>query len=536
MSISTLVHRFRKAFRVFRRAQSGNVIVTFALLLVPLMGLVGASVDYSRASSDRAAMQAAVDATALMLSKEASTLTATQMSQKASSYFTALFTRTGTTGITISPTYTTSGGGQLVVTGTGIVPTTFLNVMGLSSININASSTVTWGNTKLRVALALDNTGSMSSSSKMTALKTATKNLLTQLQAAAAQSGDVYVSIIPFAKDVNADPVNYNQTWVRWDDGTDTSWDGSNGDCSKSGYAPRSTCVAQSSCSKSAYTTQATCVAQGACSKSAYTTQATCVAQGTCSQSSYTSQTTCVAQGSCSKSGRTTASSCSSNNGIWTPDTWAAATWTPATWTAVTWAPRNHNTWNGCVMDRDQNYDTTNTAASAGVSGTLMPAEQYASYCPTMLMALSYDWTALANKVNAMAPNGGTNQAIGLQWAFQSLTSAPFTIPAMDPKYKYNQVIILLTDGLNTQNRLYGNGVDPSPEVDARQKILCDNVKAAGITLYAVQVNTSGDPTSALLQGCASTPNKFFLLTSSTAIVTTFNQIGTALSNLRVAK
>jgi hypothetical protein len=192
-------------------------------------------------------------------------------------------------------------------------------------------------------------------------------------------------------------------------------------------------------------------------------------------------------------------------------------------------------------MDRDQSYDTTNAATSTGTPATLIPAEQYATYCPTPLMALSYDWTALGKKVDAMVPNGGTNQAIGLQWAFQSLTSAPFTIPAMDSNYKYKKVIILLTDGLNTQNRLYGNGSDPEPKVDARQTILCDNIKAAGALLkdwviYTVQVNTGGDPTSTLLQNCASDSNKFFLLTSSTGIVTTFNQIGTELSNLRVAK
>jgi hypothetical protein len=32
-------------------------------------------------------------------------------------------------------------------------------------------------------------------------------------------------------------------------------------------------------------------------------------------------------------------------------------------------------------------------------------------------MALSYDWIALNSKIDAMSPDGGTNQAIGLQWA-----------------------------------------------------------------------------------------------------------------------
>jgi hypothetical protein len=67
-------------------------------------------------------------------------------------------------------------------------------------------------------------------------------------------------------------------------------------------------------------------------------------------------------------------------------------------------------------------------------------------------------------------------------------------------------------------------------------------LNAAGITLYAIQVNTSGDPTSTLLQNCAGSPgkypdpSKFFLLTSSNEIVTVFKQIGTAITQLHVAK
>jgi von Willebrand factor type A domain len=136
--------------------------------------------------------------------------------------------------------------------------------------------------------------------------------------------------------------------------------------------------------------------------------------------------------------------------------------------------------------------------------------------------------------VNNMSPGGNTNQAIGLALGWMSLVGGgPFpTPPAMDPHYQYQQVIILLTDGLNTQDRWYSD----QASIDARQQITCNNIKAAGITLWAVQVDTGGDPTSTLLQNCASDSSKFFLLTSSSQIITTFNQIGTALSNLRVAQ
>ena len=64
----------------------------------------------------------------------------------------------------------------------------------------------------------------------------------------------------------------------------------------------------------------------------------------------------------------------------------------------------------------------------------------------------------------------------------------------------------------------------------------CANIKAAGVTLYTIQVNTGGDPTSTLLKNCASSSDKFFLLTSANQIVTTFNAIGTNLTKLRIAQ
>ncbi|HZM06959.1 MAG TPA: hypothetical protein VFC11_00705 [Methylocella sp.] len=53
--------------------------------------------------------------------------------------------------------------------------------------------------------------------SKLTTMQTAAKNLSGQLSAATAVNGDVYVSIVPFAKDVNAGASNYAQSWARWE-------------------------------------------------------------------------------------------------------------------------------------------------------------------------------------------------------------------------------------------------------------------------------------------------------------------------------
>ena len=95
-----------------------------------------------------------------------------------------------------------------------------------------------------------------------------------------------------------------------------------------------------------------------------------------------------------------------------------------------------------------------------------------------------------------------------------------------------------MTDGLNTANRwnnvLSGSGTTAA--IDARTALVCSNIKAAGITIYTVQVDTSGEsPPSTLLQNCASDTSKWFYLQDPGQLVTVFTQIGTQLSQLRIA-
>ena len=72
MTAQTLFARLRAGARQFRKDQRGNVVIIFTLTLIPV---IGAAVDYSRASSAKVAMQSAVDSTALMLSKGPACLT-----------------------------------------------------------------------------------------------------------------------------------------------------------------------------------------------------------------------------------------------------------------------------------------------------------------------------------------------------------------------------------------------------------------------------------------------------------------------------
>ena len=65
----------------------------------------------------------------------------------------------------------------------------------------------------------------MADDGKMPAMKTAAKSLIDQLSALAKNPGDIYISIIPFAKDVNVGAEQLRQaTWINW-----TDWDADNG-------------------------------------------------------------------------------------------------------------------------------------------------------------------------------------------------------------------------------------------------------------------------------------------------------------------
>jgi Flp pilus assembly protein TadG len=207
---------FGRLLRRFSSARGGNVVFTFALALIPVAALTGAAVDYSRGNAVKADMQGALDATALMLGKDPSlgSMSSSQLQTKASNYFNALFTAPDAYNTLLAVPVIDNTASTVTVSASAKVKTSFMKLINVANLDISSSATVAWGTTRLRVALALDNTGSMASAGKMTALKTASHNLLTQLKNAASQNGDVYVSIIPFNKDVNVGKSNYSQTWV----------------------------------------------------------------------------------------------------------------------------------------------------------------------------------------------------------------------------------------------------------------------------------------------------------------------------------
>ena len=117
--------------------------------------------------------------------------------------------------------------------------------------------------------------------------------------------------------------------------------------------------------------------------------------------------------------------------------------------------------------------------------------------------------------------------------------------PAIDTSdgIKTQKIIIFLTDGDNTEDRwnsIFGSGkVNNKDDIDDRMKAACENAKANNITIFTVLVMEGNE---SLLKACASPDSvepkgpKYFKLTSASQLATTFHEIGTSLTKLRIAQ
>jgi Flp pilus assembly protein TadG len=149
---------------LFRRAEQGNVILVFAIALIPIIAMMGAAIDYSRANSVKADMQAALDATALAMVKNSplGSMTQAQMTTSATNTFTALFNRPYAQNVSVTPTYTSGSSSTLNVAGSATVPTTFMQVVGIKQVAVATSSTVSFtGSKTLSLNIVFDTSGSM---------------------------------------------------------------------------------------------------------------------------------------------------------------------------------------------------------------------------------------------------------------------------------------------------------------------------------------------------------------------------------------
>ncbi|WP_292555868.1 pilus assembly protein [Mesorhizobium sp.] len=223
----------RDFWRDFCRDRRGNYALMTVLAMVPLMGAVALSVDYSSMISEKQkvvnALDAANFATARRLAEGA---TDDQLRAYALEFFKANLGDSidpANTTLSVTLPSSTTGGGLVKLCAALVYKPYFLPAAAMlidkqsSDVDYSVCSEVRLKNT-LEVAMVLDNSGSMSNlgtgagQKRIDLLKQAAKQLVDTLaqQAAAIKQIDkpVQFSIVPFAASVNVGTQNDNASWM----------------------------------------------------------------------------------------------------------------------------------------------------------------------------------------------------------------------------------------------------------------------------------------------------------------------------------
>ncbi|MGL4637813.1 MAG: pilus assembly protein TadG-related protein [Beijerinckiaceae bacterium] len=217
-------HLHQTARRLVRK-QDGNVTMLFGLALMPLMAATGAAVDYSRASDARTQLQVAIDSTVLAMAKRAPLLTDAQLRTEAEKHFQAVLKERHD--LAALPISVTRKDKKVQIAAAGVLPTTFMKLLGVSKMDVASLAEAGTGQRKVELALVLDNTGSMGRLNKMDELKKATRNLLNAAEKVAPMgSGMMKVALVPFDTEVNVNPNAYRfQSWLAFnEDARDASF------------------------------------------------------------------------------------------------------------------------------------------------------------------------------------------------------------------------------------------------------------------------------------------------------------------------
>ncbi len=212
-----MLHRFKNLLKRFQRDERGAFLVLFGILAIVLIATSGAVVDFTQIEQARTRAQNALDAAALGLQPhvfdtspvrnaawftgEANRLLAEQLSGSD--------VTSNVTGATINVR-----NGQLILRANITVPTAFVSLVGVPTVTAGLVSEATRKRLNLEVAMVLDNSGSMSSYSRMTRLKAAANSAVDILFDNQTTQPNVFVSIIPFTAYVNVGTANRTASWM----------------------------------------------------------------------------------------------------------------------------------------------------------------------------------------------------------------------------------------------------------------------------------------------------------------------------------
>lgn len=501
--------------RALRRCvahRGGNVALIFALSVSSAVILGGGGVDLFRMTSNRKYLQERVDATALYV---ANGLTTATMGTAQSTAVNRLTAMTDADHGTLSDIVATAGEGTLSVSATLTEQATFLGLIGLSDLPVSASSTVTWGDTALEVALVLDNTGSMADSGKLSALKTAATSMVNSLSAKATQGSSVKFALVPFQTFVNVGAGYKTASWI-----------------DSTGLSPYHSTYFSSSLNRfSLYTAL----------------------------------------------GKSWPGCVETRPAPYDIDDTAPSVANPSTLFVPTFHPDEpNNSWyysyansylNDVTNSSNEITKLTYAAKYTTLSGKDFSSSNfYSNYKPPKgpgffcdvqpIVRLTTNYTSITDAISTMSASGSTNIPEGLAWGWRMLSpSGPFS-DGQNYGAKTLKIVVLLTDGTNSINtfstplggaysswgypysgRLGTNpGTNLRDGLDAKTRSVCAAIKAKGIKVYTIGLMIDDSSGQQMLSDCASGSDYYYNSPSAGQLDSVFASIAQKITKLRIAR
>ncbi len=200
-------------FSRFKSNCKGNTSILFAAALLPLLLGAGAAVDFVETNNTLTVLQGATDAAAIAAGSsgksdkdELQTIVEKYLEANNATHILDSIDKIESKLDKTTRTFT--------VTITGKRKTSLMHLAGINTMDLGAFSEVKLGGDGLEVALVLDNTGSMSASGRMEALKVASQDLVDKLLEAQDTGAYVRVGIVPFAEYVNVGLGVRSEPWM----------------------------------------------------------------------------------------------------------------------------------------------------------------------------------------------------------------------------------------------------------------------------------------------------------------------------------
>jgi Flp pilus assembly protein TadG len=197
---------------------------------------------------------------------------------------------------------------------------------------------------------------------------------------------------------------------------------------------------------------------------------------------------------------------------------------------------KSAGSWTGCTQDRPYPYNMSDSAPNGSDDskwGQPMAPEHAGWGCQgyvdhnLKIAPLTDDFAGLKGALDAMTPYAWTHIALGVEFGMHVLSeNAPYTGGAPYSDKGTQKVMVVLTDGMQTEPAFGPGGVRSVAQGEKNLEQLCSVAKANGIRVMTIAYDLDDTSTRARLKACASDPAKDFFIANDTAgVASAFDEI-----------